>query len=676
MADFYGIDGGAQSKLNFSSNGINVVRAKYIDTVETTWRELFYGFDEIYALTYSIGMKQVENMMDAFKHGEVIIGSPSQVRALPARIFAEQQYAIKNFSHNKRLQERVKDGSFHLYVTIGSHEKLYLLKAYDGRRRVIMGSANLSARAWDGTQLEGYVYFDDAEMYEKNFERFEALKHDSTDEIGIDAKEIRADGENLEDLPLVRHILQAREAVVIHDVPDREETEYLTQTAENTRKWEKYLKEAKIVADKENVLTIDPQKITKIKQSMKKEQNKIRSNIVLNPELIIDYDAHAAKFAETDLDLQPTTIEIKKDIAALRLYMQGTYDFTGDTAELRKIYWKTMLYMFGAPFMAPLRYAYREIAPANSVGRQFPMYLLLRGSKNGGKSSIINTIQCLMFGKTLRKLPPKVVSPTSFEPYLMQIKGCPILIDDITNNRIRYLKDIVKNEDMLLRLKVLDHGCFLLTSNEADKVDADVAKRMVVFDIRNQLADDTAAKRDRSMHRIRKEMGTALYRRYLYLMMPKVENLITLVKEDSVSDPEWKPDIFELSAKTVWEIFEEAGEEVPAELLLYKWEDFMGEAIKADKAIHIIRQIYALAPEVFDIREEKDLLLLNLSRANLSNKDIECLKNELPVSTAQRCVASTLPIQLSAMGRYAGIDFKKDAGWLSKLHHWFRGNGK
>ena len=258
MADLHGIDGGSQGELDFGGNGINVVIAEYVDTVQTTWQELFYGFDEVYALTYSIGINQVENLMENFKHGEVIIGSPSQVRALPAQIFAEQQYDIQYFSHNRKLQERVKDGSFHLYVTTGSHEKLYLLKAYDGRRRVIMSSANLSARAWGGTQLEGYTCFDDTEMYEKNYERFEALKHDSSDEIGIDAKEIREDGQNIEDLPLVKHIIQAKEAVVIHDVPDREETEYLTQTAENTKKWEKYLKEAKIAADKDNVLTIDP----------------------------------------------------------------------------------------------------------------------------------------------------------------------------------------------------------------------------------------------------------------------------------------------------------------------------------------------------------------------------------------------------------------------------------
>ena len=147
MADLHVVDGSKQGELDFGGKGINVVIAKYVDTVETTWQELFSGYDEVYALTYSIGMNQVENLMEHFLRGEVIIGSPSQVRALPAQILAEQQYDIQYFSHNRKLQERVRDGSFHLYVTTGSHEKLYLLKASDGRRRVIMSSANLSAVA-------------------------------------------------------------------------------------------------------------------------------------------------------------------------------------------------------------------------------------------------------------------------------------------------------------------------------------------------------------------------------------------------------------------------------------------------------------------------------------------------------------------------------------------------
>ena len=420
--------------------------------------------------------------------------------------------------------------------------------------------------------------------------------------------------------------------------------------------------------------TVRNDKVTRMKQAMKREHDEKTKKLVINPDFLVDYRKKSVSFAGHDLNLNPEEEMVKKDIDTLFQYMDGTNDFTGDTAELRATYWKIMIYMFCAPFIAPLRYSYRDVAPANSVGRPFPMYMILRGPKNGGKSSIIKTVQCLMFGKPLTKLPPNVVSPKLFEMYLLQVKGCPLLIDDITNSRFKYLKDIVKNEDMLLRAGVRNHGCFILTSNEAEKVDADVAKRVIVFNIRSQLTDDVAAKRDRSLHRIQSQMGTALYRKYLACMIPRVENLVELIQNDSTDNPEWTPDIFKLSSQTLMDIFVEYDIPIPSELQLYEWKDFMGEVIKADKAINILRQAYAIEPQLFTIKRDKDLILMDLSKANLSPKDIESLKNELPVDATHICVGSTLPIQLSAMVEYAGINFQKDDSLLTKLYQWFRGN--
>ena len=671
MANFQVIDGGMQDL--FTTTGLPVVHAKFLGKALLSWQELFSGFEELYAITYSVGVKQVEAVMQYFQHGEVIIGSPSQIHSLPAQIFAKQQYDIGYFSRNKALQERVNDGSFRFYVTNGCHAKIYLLKGKGDKRRVITSSANFSACAWDGSQEENYTYMDEPEAFDYYYDIFEGIRLDSSDEIGIDAKDISEDGKNLDDLPVVKRIIQSNAAVVIHDVPDSDEKEYIIQTTADAKKWAKRLAEAGISANKENILTIDPKNVTKMKQVMKEEHNKKVMKLVMNPELLVDYQQKSVTFADKVLDLQPDAEAVTSDIENVLKYMQGTHDFTGDTAELRATYWKIMIYMFSAPFIAPLRYSYREIAPANSVGRPFPMYMVLRGPKNGGKSSIIKTIQCLMCGKPLAKLPPSVVSPKTFSEYLVQIKGCPILIDDITNYRFKYLKDIVKNEDILLRERILNHGCYILTTNEAEKVDADVAKRVILFNIRNQLTDDAATKMDRSLHRLQKKMGTALYRKYLNYMIPKVENLMDVLQNDSVDNPEWTPDIFSLSSQTLLDIFKEYGITPPEELRHYEWSDFMGEAIKADKAVNIIRQAYAIAPQIFSVMRDKDLLLLDLSKANLSPKDIDSLKNELPVATTYTCVGSTLPIQLSSIAEYAGIDFRKDDSWLSKLHQWFRG---
>ena len=105
MANFQVIDGGMQDL--FTTTGLPVVHAKFLGKALLSWQELFSGFEELYAITYSVGVKQVEAVMQYFQHGEVIIGSPSQIHSLPAQIFAKQQYDIGYFSRNKALQERV-----------------------------------------------------------------------------------------------------------------------------------------------------------------------------------------------------------------------------------------------------------------------------------------------------------------------------------------------------------------------------------------------------------------------------------------------------------------------------------------------------------------------------------------------------------------------------------------
>ena len=68
----------------------------------------------------------------------------------------------------KKLAERVENGTLHLFVArdILSHEKIYLLSAKDGRKRVIMGSANMSAAAFEGRQRENICYMDGDEAFD------------------------------------------------------------------------------------------------------------------------------------------------------------------------------------------------------------------------------------------------------------------------------------------------------------------------------------------------------------------------------------------------------------------------------------------------------------------------------------------------------------------------------
>lgn len=666
---------GGKGEETVKDHPLHVVHANFQEIVTCDYKELFDGFDELHALTYSIGLQQVESVMHLFKTGEVIIGSPSQIHARTAKVFARQQYDIDYFLQDKYLQQRVTDGSFHLYVTTGSHDKLYLLKAQDGRTRVIMGSANFSVRAWDASQLEGYVYMDEPECYAYYRSLYDALREDSTDEIGVDAEEIREDGSNLEKLPALRRVVQYNQAIVIHDVPEKPELEYAYQITKHTEKWQKVLNTAnvkpEVKPDGANVVVIDPKQVYEMKQYMQKMTRAKKEKQIVNPEFVLHYEDQSATFVGKQLDLHPDKASIQRDIKCLNQYMEGTKAFTGNTAEMRSTYWKILLYMFTSPFIALLRYYYQDIAAANSVGRAFPMFMLLRGPKNGGKSSVVKTIQQLMFGRALPVLPSSCISPQKFIEKEPQFKGCPILIDDVDNSRFTYFKDIVKSELPLLREHCINHSCFILTTNEAERVLPEVAKRIVLFQIPNRLSDDSANRQEIPLHRLQKQMGTALYREFLRRMFPQVISLANQIETEELPE-DFTPDIFKPATQTLMDIFKDNGYDCPPDLHLFTWSDFMGEVVKAEKVLGILRQIYALAPNDFHIDKEKDLLLLDLKQANLEKKEIDALKNELPVACDCHIIGFTLRMNWSIIKEYTGIDSNDGQSFLQKLSHWFR----
>ena len=213
--------------------------------------------------------------------------------------------------------------------------------------------------------------------------------------------------------------------------------------------------------------------------------------------------------------MNPPAEEVRRDIKNLVNYVNGVENFTGNLENLKTLYWKIILYMFASPFFARLRYFYNRIVPANSSGKIFPMYMILRGGKNGGKSLIVETVQQLMFNRTLPCIPSKEISPSNFENFKLTIKGCPILIDDATNRNLQYLKDIVKDDYILISGKILDHGTFIFTSNDAEQLKQEISKRVVVFTIKNSIDDDIATQRDAALKKLRDEMHNALYRAYL-----------------------------------------------------------------------------------------------------------------------------------------------------------------
>ena len=203
------------------SNHLDVVKLKYESCESLTWQDLFSGFDDLYAITYSSGIVFVCKLLDHFEQAEIIFGCEDVMDYSMQSIMAYQCKLIERMRNGayKKLSDRVGNGTLHLYVArdVLSHEKIYLLSAKDGRKRVVMGSANMSASAFEGRQRENICYMDGDEAFDWYMECYQTLKEKSTDEIGKSSILCADDGEHLDELPIAKTV-RVKKAVVIQPV--------------------------------------------------------------------------------------------------------------------------------------------------------------------------------------------------------------------------------------------------------------------------------------------------------------------------------------------------------------------------------------------------------------------------------------------------------------------------
>jgi len=176
--------------LSGSSTKLDVVKLDYLGSESVAWQELFSGFDSIRAITFSSGVGFVYRLLDLFADAEIVFGCEEVMSYTLQEIMAYQSNLLDRIrsgesAAKEKLIDRVERGDVRLFVarTQLSHEKVYLLSAADGRKRVVMGSANLSFNAFGGRQRENICYIDGDSAYDRYFESFEELKKGSVDTI-------------------------------------------------------------------------------------------------------------------------------------------------------------------------------------------------------------------------------------------------------------------------------------------------------------------------------------------------------------------------------------------------------------------------------------------------------------------------------------------------------------
>ena len=212
------------NKQGSSGHKLDVIKLTYDHAEAMTWKELFSGFDSLFAITYSSGIGFMYQLLEMFENAQIIFGCENIMSYTLQEIMAFQNKVIdrmrdKIASKREQLISRIEDQSVHFYVARAqlSHEKIYLLSNRDGRKRVIMGSANMSFNAFSGIQRENICFLDDEKAYDWYYDIFEGLKENCTDEITKQAFVSSDLNDHIDELPVAGTVKVSKALVIEPD---------------------------------------------------------------------------------------------------------------------------------------------------------------------------------------------------------------------------------------------------------------------------------------------------------------------------------------------------------------------------------------------------------------------------------------------------------------------------
>ena len=439
--------------------------------------------------------------------------------------------------------ERIHSGRAQFYVVKDNiaHSKLYLLEAGDPpRRRVIVGSANLSERAFSGKQAETLLVFDDDDRAWEHYSReYDAVKETASDRIDLplDLRSAEIDFTEtpvLQDTGLTVFQPPAGDELTIPQVVHKVEELALpverVVTPQITRENGRYVITPIVKAEI---------KRTRWLKGQREDDDTRPTNLTIHQET--RYVSLSGDPVSLDSNKEGLRQSAEAIVEYFNNYERG---FVGDVPRLQRDYFTFMSWLYISPFMCDLRT--RAIVGGGNIFR-YPSFAVIYGKSNRGKTSLVDTLSASMFGH------PSTIQKDSFTRRTLRglqqnYRRFPVVFDDITRRRFNeHGLDIVKDENLP---PVKEHPCFILSMNaDPQSFQDEVVKRCLMIYTNTSLPTHKHFLADElhtSVEDIRNRLTTDLYRRYLAAVMDKLD------------DTPLPRDILQMSSETICELLEES----------------------------------------------------------------------------------------------------------------------
>jgi hypothetical protein len=276
--------------------------------------------------------------------------------------------------------------------------------------------------------------------------------------------------------------------------------------------------------------------------------------------------------------LKTDPAEMRGDVEALlEFFTNYENGFVGDVPRLQRDYFTFMCWFYFSPLLCDLR---NKAIRQGIYSFDQPMFAVLYGQSNCGKSSLIETLMTSMFGY------PRIVETQHFTRSNLRglqqaYRRFPVVFDDVTRDRFnRHAPEIIKDES----IPYAEYPCFALSMNaEARNFPAEIVKRCLMIYTRTSLPGDNPASRrslQRSVANIRDRLTTGLYREYLRQVMEEMDAL-TPADYDGL-------DVLGLSSATLCRLFRQnlpGGAKLPAWCEPMTLEQYQSRAFERPKLV-------------------------------------------------------------------------------------------
>jgi hypothetical protein len=629
-----------------------MVHAEFIEGLRLSWQELFDGYDTLHAITYSSDIGFMIKLIEKFNKAEIIFGFSEVLSYTLQEIIAYQIKTIeriKDTAKNKNaLLQRIDNQTLRLLVAREqiSHEKLYLLKGGD-KRRVIIGSANMSAQAFSGRQREKICYMDGDAAYNWYYNSFEDLKEHSSDEIS--KKVLMIDGEllNIDTLPIAETVV-VKKALVIEPQPQQTHDE--TRFVMDVRFLAEKIAPSMPKTDKRGKILLMPEHIkqtTRRIESARAQEKELRAEF---PQLIIDIETQSVSLNGRELNLRPSSEDVARDTRLFLEYMNGYEKLHGDTQLLQKRYFEFAVWFFASPFMAQMRHV---ALICNQQLFPYPVFGLLYGQSKAGKTSFLETLLKMMIGQKT-KINAAEFTRSSIDKLKQAVSGVPIIVDDLTSSRFsEHAIETIKNDEFGRVKNMTHYPAVVISANEDIKAVAqEITRRTVICRVRAGLKN-TEIMKNNLVARVQKQIGTAFFREYTRRMLEKMPDMMNQLKSD---DDAGSPDILLVSSEIMCAIITEHSDgTLPFFVRRLSLEDYFGEKVTGEYAIKTINAAWKVNKKSFEMNKKLNELRYNAGQTWEADRLLKELPEDLEATRAREWVI----MNLDKAKDFFGINFKR-----------------